>query len=464
MTTTAAIYARISSDPEGRALGVERQEQDCRDLAARLGFDVVRVFLENDTSASTRSAKARPLYAEMLAGAEAGRYGALVAYSNSRLTRRPREFEDLLALVERRGVRIVTVVSGEDDLATADGRMVARIKASVDAAEAERTAERVARAKAQAAQAGRFRGGRRPFGYEANGVTVREVEAEALRRAAGGLLAGRSLNALAREMAEAGVTTTGGTSMDAVALRRILQRPRNAGLIEVRGEVTGAAQWPAILTEDTWRAVVVLLGDPTRRTSTGSTRRWLGSGLYTCGVCGTPLKCSSSHRQRTYVCPEAKHVTRAQEPVDAYVQEAVCALLSRPDAADLLSEDGEGDLGALRAEAAALRTRLEGFGVDYADGLITGQMLRTSTDRVQERLSVIERDIAARVSRDARTDLLTARDPAQAFRDAPLDVRREVVRTLAEVTIEPGRKGRPAGWRPGQPYVDLSTVQVTWRW
>jgi site-specific DNA recombinase len=57
----AAIYCRISEDREGVALGVARQQEDCRALAARLGYTVPAdaVFVDNDISASTRSRKAR---------------------------------------------------------------------------------------------------------------------------------------------------------------------------------------------------------------------------------------------------------------------------------------------------------------------------------------------------------------------------------------------------------------------
>src|SRR5450759_2307721 len=40
MPTAAAIYARISSDPEGDMLGVTRQVTDCRALAERRGWRV----------------------------------------------------------------------------------------------------------------------------------------------------------------------------------------------------------------------------------------------------------------------------------------------------------------------------------------------------------------------------------------------------------------------------------------
>lgn len=91
MAGTAAIYTRISKDREGEALGVSRQESQSRELAQRLGVEVVAVFSDNDVSASRRSGKPRPAFAEMLSRARAGEFTHIVAYSNSRLTRRVRE-------------------------------------------------------------------------------------------------------------------------------------------------------------------------------------------------------------------------------------------------------------------------------------------------------------------------------------------------------------------------------------
>ena len=44
----AAVYVRISRDREGAGLGVQRQEQDCRELADRLGWHVVGLYCDND--------------------------------------------------------------------------------------------------------------------------------------------------------------------------------------------------------------------------------------------------------------------------------------------------------------------------------------------------------------------------------------------------------------------------------
>lgn len=50
----AAIYARISSDPEGDRLGVTRQVDDCRAMAERRGWPVAEVYVDDDVSAYPR--------------------------------------------------------------------------------------------------------------------------------------------------------------------------------------------------------------------------------------------------------------------------------------------------------------------------------------------------------------------------------------------------------------------------
>lgn len=48
---SAAVYARISADVEGAGLGVARQLEDCRKLAADRGWLVGDEYVDNDVSA-----------------------------------------------------------------------------------------------------------------------------------------------------------------------------------------------------------------------------------------------------------------------------------------------------------------------------------------------------------------------------------------------------------------------------
>lgn len=65
-------YVRISKDRKGQELGIQRQEKACRELRERLGRSVLKVYPENDTSASTTAKKQRPMYTQMLRDAREG--------------------------------------------------------------------------------------------------------------------------------------------------------------------------------------------------------------------------------------------------------------------------------------------------------------------------------------------------------------------------------------------------------
>lgn len=112
----AAIYARISSDIAGTGAGVKRQVEDCRKLAASLGWPVAGEYTDNDISAT--SGKRRPDYQRMLADLADGTVDAVIVYHIDRLTRRPIELEEFLTVVDQAKVRHVRFVTGDADIQT----------------------------------------------------------------------------------------------------------------------------------------------------------------------------------------------------------------------------------------------------------------------------------------------------------------------------------------------------------
>ncbi len=98
MPANAAIYCRISRDAEGEAIGVGNQEATCRALAEAAGLEVVNVYIDNDRGASSLSKKSRPDYEAMVKAATEGAFDTIIAYSMSRVTRRPMEWEILIDL------------------------------------------------------------------------------------------------------------------------------------------------------------------------------------------------------------------------------------------------------------------------------------------------------------------------------------------------------------------------------
>ncbi len=466
MTRRAAIYTRISKDREGAGLGVERQRQDCAELADRLGWQVVSHHSDNDLSAY--SGKPRPGYRALLDDLENGRADAVVVWHTDRLHRRPVELEDYINVCDPRGVVTQTVKAGPLDLATPSGRMVARMLGSTARYEVEHAIERQQAAKLQAATAGRWKGGRRPFGYEADGITVRESEAAEIRHATDDLLAGMSLHAIARDWNSRGIATSTRGAWKPTEVRKLLARPRNAGLMEHRGEVVGRAQWPAILDEGLWRAVRALLSDESRRTTTGNARRWLGGGLYLCGVCGAPLRATTAGtgRQRGHVaayrCERGAHVVRRCEPLDDFVAAIVVERLCRPDAVDLGRPEVTVDTSAVHTERLALQARLDELVDWFAEGEITGQQMERGSARLRAKLDDLDRQLAV-VAGASALDGVAGPQAADVWPTLDLSRRRAILDTILVVTVHRTRRGRPLGWRPGQSYFDPSGVELQWR-
>jgi DNA invertase Pin-like site-specific DNA recombinase len=328
MKRTAGIYLRISDDREGDALGVKRQEQDCKKKAKALGWSVGAVYRDNDISGW--SGAHRPQWELMLDDLEAGRINAVIAYSSARMYRRTRELERLIDMAgttnrkARRDIAIETIVSGEIDLTTADGRMVARIKADVDNAEADRVSERQQRKHKELAEAGKYKGGRRPYGYERDGVTIVPDERDIIREMAQRVINHEPAGRIARDLNARGIPTAEGKAWTSNRILTILRSPRIVGQRVHHGELTQAV-WPAILKLNEYQAIQDMHAEnsaayPKRVRESESfplTVLNLRHGDAEHGIpgCGTPVHGQTQtirgQRRKVYVCSNGCMVVRA---------------------------------------------------------------------------------------------------------------------------------------------------------
>jgi site-specific DNA recombinase len=451
---------RVPSWSDG--LGVATQEADCRELARKLGWTIVTVHTDNDLSA--HSGRRRPGYEALLSQIRAADIEAVIAWHTDRLHRSPVELEAYVTACETHGVITQTVKAGHLDLTTASGLMIARMLGATARYEVDHQIERQRRAKKRSAEAGKWKGGRRPYGYASDGVTVVPDEASAIAEATTALLAGASLRGMVAKWNAEGRRTSSGNAWRSNTLRVTVSRPRNAGLMEHRGEIIGKAEWPAIVPEMEWRALRDKLSDPVRRTNgLAPARRWLGSGLYRC-ECGHPVICSSLNRWPAYRCRAGcGRMSRKQSDVDNLVSRVIVERLRRPDAVSLVAHDSGDVAAALDAESVALRTRLDSLASFFAQGLIDAQQLTEGTRQLNDQLSDVRSKIGKLFDGSALAGIADADDAGSAWLEASLDRQRAVINALAAVTLLRGGHGRPAGWQPGQSYFRPELVRIEWK-
>ncbi len=443
----AAIYLRISDDRAGEGLGVARQRKDCEALIDRAGYELAGIYEDNDLGAY--HGKPRPEWERLQADIGTGSVDVVVAWASDRLTRHPRELEDLVDLLDANGVRIQTVTSGDYDLATPEGRAYARIVGAIARQESERKSVRARRKALELAEAGKVGGGGyRPFGYETDRVTVRESEAVEIRWMLDRIIGGGSLQSVANELKDRGVRTTTGALWQNTTIRRLLISGRVAGLRDHRGEVIGPAVWDAIVDRESWDQGRAILLDPKRRTNNGRNRSYLLSGgLVRCGLCGEGLVARpASGRKPSYVCASSRtgkfkgcgKIRIMAEDVDQLVTSEILDAFDSPDFLEAISAESGIDTAALSAKIGEEDAKLERLSIDYySKELIGAAEYRAARGAIEARLEELRADLVP-----ARISAPSGRLPAW-WEGAAIGERRELLKLAAvDVRIGPAIKGR----------------------
>ena len=218
-----------------------------------------------------------------------------------RLTRNPRELEDLLDVIEKRGLQVASVTSGDIDLSTTSGRAVARTLVAWGKHESEHKGERQRSAITAAAKRGK-RHGFTPFGWRTV-VPVRPplwtdvTEGDGGPRDRGAAVGGRvvAVDRAGPERARGGDVGGAGRGRS-TQVRQVALRASNAGIRTHQGVVVGnEGQWPALVSADDQERVTRLLSDPSRKKTRTGTKHLL-SGVLRCGKCGGAMRFATIER------------------------------------------------------------------------------------------------------------------------------------------------------------------------
>lgn len=465
--STAVIYTRLSLDREGTKESPETQEEHCRALADREGWEVTQVYCDRNLSGFKRGR--RPAYEEMMAAAERGEFQVIVVFKLDRLTRKGTAdlFAEVLPRLKPAGVELRSAHEAID-LTTAMGEGVTGLFAAMGRQESENISIRTKAAHDRRARQGRMHsGGSRQFGYDRSGEVV-GAEAAVVRELAARVRAGESYRSLAFELNDRGVTTTMGRQWRSDTLAQMLRSPRLAGQRVHKGHVY-PGDWEPILPPEEHAALLDVMSRTGPR-GRGRRATHLLSGLAICGRCGGNLKTMGFRMHNgkpfeRYQCVKQPGevncggVAAAKESLERFVHESVLSFLS---SAELRPVEDDGEIDELARlvdqDAAAL---VELTQARYVHRALTPEEYGPAREALVARKAVRESRLAALRRQEAEVSQALRpgrREDLDAWWEAAsTEDRREALRgVLAAVVVNPAQ-------RRGGNRFDTGRIELRWR-
>ncbi len=434
------LYLRISDDQAGQGLGVARQEEDSRKLAALRGWEVGGVYTDQDVSAYKR--KPRPQFEQALSDLESGVIDGLVVYDCDRLARRPVDLERLIDLYENKPLKFATVTQ-EIDLSTTDGRFIARLMVNFANKSSADTGRRVKRAHLQLAMNGVPVGGSRPFGWNDDKKTLHPIEADLIRTAVALILNGEGIHTVCRLWNGQGITTPKGNQWVHQVLKQVLLSPRLAGYRvyqkqaarDTNGLVKG--QHEPILDVETWETLRAFLTDPKRGTTRPGGRKYLLSGLSYCGNCASKLR-GNWHNgigKHYYVCPSTTDGGCGKTRVDGkLVDELVSRIVIGYLSDRVIEKDAKPWPKEL--ELREVSDRITQLMKAFGEGSMKAELVFPTVNKLQAQVDELREEQAAWL----REQMHVVKPPSnveQSWPDMPMSQKQALVGSLLEVVVAP---------------------------
>lgn len=433
----AGIYARQSHAKER---SIAQQVTALRKECAGAGWEVYDIYTDR-VSASRFTRGDRPDWKRLISDLEAGKLSILVMWESSRGDRDAETWLGLLRRCRERGVLIHVLDHKRTyDISNhRDWRTLA--EDGIDNAyESEKTRSRLLRDMAAAAVEGRPHG-MAAYGYERiYDPRTRELvrqqphheHAPVVREIITRVSRGIPVKTVADWLDEQGIPSPKGGKWGRAIVRNIALNPAYIGKRRWKGQLFDGT-WPPLVSEAVfWRAGRVLT-DPARKTTRPARAAHLLSYLATCGECGAPVSARRIKGAWYYTCHARSCATITEEYLDEFVGELVAGYLSQPEVLALIGRpDGDEEVLAARAEADALRVRLDEHARMSAAGLITPRSFAVIEAELVPKIEAAEKRAVQAAVPAVLAELAAAADIRAQWKATPLPAQREIVRHLFE--------------------------------
>jgi site-specific DNA recombinase len=473
----ALRYQRASQDKKEQGKSVGDQGKLNVAEVTKYGWTDAGSFTDNDRSASRHATKERPDFELLIEAIRRGKGDVLVVWEISRKERDLAVFVQIRDMCTEVGMYFWLVGGVLYDLRDKNDRMMLGIQAVQAEWMADSIRDNVLRGIVGAAEAGRPHGKvtygyRRIYNQRTRALLRQEADTEP-RTATGAdgktceytpagvvveifekVTGGTPLITIEDQLNARGIPSPEGKQWRRGIIRKIALNPAYIGKRVLRGQIVGDGIWDGLVDEDTYWTAVRMLSDPSRTTTRAGRAVHLLSYIVTCATCGGPLSVGNVSRHgwtgQVYACLYKRCAAVKTEFLDEYVQRAVVAWLARPQTYDMLSAHAGGDeqVAHARAEAQRLRAELE----EWRRLAEAGDVQPVSFARVEKGLTAQIAEHERRAADAGVPPVLRGRIGEQAIGawaelGDEVAVKREIIRTVAEIKLRPAGKGsrRPFG-------------------
>lgn len=484
------IYARLSQNRRGLSMATAIQVEECEREAKYYAKDhgcrivIVEKFEEDDVSASRYSKKPRPLYEQVLQLVRSNKVDMIWSTEPERLCRRPREMDTLIDLSETTALRYLHFTSDDSfDLSTPNGIYRARQAVAAAERESRKISERVKRTLGENAKEGKSNGGPRAYGYQKGNMLLEESEVPVLREMAEKVVGGWSIVELSWDLNERGIKSAEGSDWVPATIRTILTNKRYVG-IRVHKDVEYPAKWRAVFSQDEWDELQVTIQERSEKyAGRPKPKRYLLTGLLTCGKCGKSLVGQmkydkpGSKPRRTYMCHKPATVSRDEHgchgvtvnaaPLEEFIRQQVIEHLDDDNLARLLSNEGDGSsrLKELLAERRQKLAHQKSIEDERADGLLEKDEFYRMRNRVVAAIELLDGQIVEARHRHVQLPVSAGQSIAEAYDNGPDGFRRLLLERVTKgIEVKPSIRKPRFILRDGSSVVfDTERVAIDWR-
>ncbi len=291
----AAIYTRVSTNDQADVEfnSCETQELKIRSfIKSQDNIEVYKVYSDQGYSGANTD---RPQLQEMLRNIQNGKINTVIAYKIDRLTRSPKDFYQLIEILEQNKATFISVTE-RFDTSTPSGRLLRNIMLTFAQFERELISERIRDKVFEKAKKGMWNCGHTPFGYvrdNSKKLVIESSEAKVIKKMFQFYISTGSLSAVYAKIKRLKVLTRKGAIFTKNTIFRILRNVVYIGKVSYHGTVYPGIHEP-IISQEVFDEVQKLHGKLEKRSV--SYNYTLFPSLVFCKECGSTMVSIFSNR------------------------------------------------------------------------------------------------------------------------------------------------------------------------